>query len=459
MRAVDDRMTPRVPAVRCADPWHAVTTVAMRSKVLVAVVMSIALPACCQREHKAGPSDSIESAEPVPAPAPSRCSMVGKETIVGERSANANPDDDLLPFASEVGQATAFDGGFAVGVLHPQGGGTNHSVVTISLDGSASRVLALGASHGDAEPPRVFGQGASVGVAVLEPTGASRTLRIARVDADDVHWASELRQGVDESMAFDVVLGNERGIVVWDDVPKDRKVSGVYLSTFDAETFERPTQARVVTLPGVDADSPRVVRRPGGFWLFWLVRRLQDADYDAVYRAEDIAYRWLEVVPLDESGAVAGTPRRIGSDLGHVLAYDVVAASDGGALVAWRDDDTPSGSTGGQILTAMVRQGGIDGPDPVDDASTAVGAPTLMTGWFAIADATGPTRIAPIGADGKLADVLRGEDLFGMGEPLASRGDLMLVARPSGQAMRIFVARCTRDTLDAGTDLDAAAAP
>jgi hypothetical protein len=428
----------------------------MRSKVLVAVVTSIALPACCQREHKAGLPDPVESAEPAPASAPSRCNMIGKEMIVGDNPSNATPDDDLLPFASEVGQAAAFDGGFAVGVLHPQGGGTANSVVIVSPDGSSSRVLALGASHGDAEPPRVFGKGASVGVAVLEPTGSSRTLRIARIEGDSVRWASELRQGVDESMAFDVVLGKERGIVVWDDVPKDRKVSGVYLSTFEVDTFEHPTQPRVLTLPGVDADSPRAVPRPGGFWLFWLVRRPQDADYDAVYRAEDIAYRWLEVVPLDESGAVAGTPRRIGSDLGHVLAYDVVAAGDGGALVAWRDDDTPSGSTGGQILTAMVRQGGIDGPDPLDDASTAVGAPTLMTGWLSIADATGPTRIAPTGADGKLADVLRGENLFGMGEPLASRGDVMLVARPSGQAMRIFVARCTRDALDAGTSLDAA---
>jgi len=144
-----------------------------------------------------------------------------------------------------------------------------------------------------------------LGAALLEPTGASRTLRIARIDGETVHWASELQQGVDESMAFDVVLGNERGVAVWDDVPKDCEVSGVYLSSFKADTFGSPTPARVLTLPGIDADSPRLVVRPGGFWLFWLVRRPQETDYDARYRAEDIAYRWLEVVPLDDSGVMA----------------------------------------------------------------------------------------------------------------------------------------------------------
>ncbi len=436
----------------CADPGHGVTSVVMRTPVLVAAMAFIALSSCCNRDHIKTLQEPIDSAEPAPAAVPARCTMIGKETVVGDKPANPTSEDELLPFASEVGQGVAFDGGFALGVLHPAGGGTRNAVVTVSNDGSSSRVVELGDSHGDAEPPHVFAKGAVLGAAVLDPTGASRTLRLARIDGDTVHWASEIRQGVDESDAFDVVLGKERGLVVWDDVPKDRDVSGVYVSSFKVDTFESPTPARVVTLPGVDADSPRLVVRPGGFWLFWLVRRAQETDYDARYRAEDIAYRWLEVVPLDDAGLMAGAPRRIGSDTGHVLAYDVAASGDGGALVAWRDDDTPSGSMGGQLLVAMVRQGGIDGPDSVDDAHTGVGAPTLMNGWLAIADATGPTRIAPMSADGKLLDALRSEALLGMGEPLADRGDTMLIARPTGLAVRLFLAKCTREKLDAGDD-------
>lgn len=421
----------------------------MRTFVLVAAA-ALSVSSCCNREHRPSLQEPIESAEPAPEAVPARCEMIGKETVVGDKPASSS-DDEVLPFASEVGQGAAYEGGYAVGVLHPQGGGTSNAVVVVAADGAASRVVELGRSHGDADPPQVFSRGGTLGAAVLEPTGASRTLRIARIDGDAVHWAMEMQQGVDESLAFDISLGKEHGVAVWDDVPKDREVSGVFVSSFQADTFGSPTPARVVTLPGVDADSPRIVARPGGFWLFWVVRRPQEAEYDARYRAEDIAFRWIEVVPLDEAGVLAGTPRRIGLDTGHVLAYDVISTSDGGALVAWRDDDTPSGSIGGQLMVARVRQGGIDGPDPVEDARTGVGAPRLLRGWLSIADATGPTRIAPMGEDGKLGDELRAEGLLGMGEPLANQGDKLLVARPSGLAVRIFLVKCWSEKMDAGS--------
>ena len=377
--------------------------------------------------------------------------MVGGEMSIGQKSNTKADEQDLLPFAAEIGRAAWFDGGFAAGVVHQEGSGTRNAIVTLSEDGATSKLIALGASHGDADPPVVFARGRDLGAAVLEPTGASRSLRIARIEGDTVHWAAELRQGLDESLAFDVALGEERGVIAWDDLPKDRDVSAVMVSTFKREGFESPTAARPVTMPGVDADSPRLVERAGGFWLFWVARRSADGEYDARYRAEEISFRWIEVAPLDASGALAGSPRRIGANTGHVLAYDVSALSGTEVAVAWRDDDTPSGSIGGQLFTAVVRQGGIDGPDAVDDAHSGVGAPLLMPGWIAIADATGPTRLAPLGLDGKLLDILRSEELLGMGEPLVNHGDTMLVARPAGLAVRLFVARCGRERFDAGT--------
>ena len=406
---------------------------------------------CCNTDPK--PSDT-ESPETVSSAdkenRPARCRMVGREEVIGQKSGNDSDLDKVLPFATELGEGVAFDGGFAVGALRQEGGGTSSIVVTSNRDGTAWRVLSIGASHGDADAPRVFARGNLLGTALLEPSGASRTLRLASVDRDRVKWGAEYLQGHDESLAYDVVLGEERGVAVWDDVPKDREVSAIYVASFDSTTFERRGDARAVTLPGTDAEMPRLVERPGGFWLFWVARRPAPGKWDARYRAEDIDYRWLEAVPLDKVGALSGTPTKLGSQDGHVLAYDIAAMPDGSVVVMWRDDDTPSGSAGGQLLRVRVRLGGVDGPDPMENDQQGIGAPNVMPGWLAIADALGPTRLAPMNPDGSLVDHLASEVLFGAGEPVANQGDNLLVSRPDGVAMRLFVAQCGRSVIGAG---------
>jgi hypothetical protein len=413
---------------------------------------ALLLSACCKREpHPAPPSEIASAAELAPIASPPRCVPFGKEVIIGQ-SSKADDDGDFLPFATEIGQGAAYEGGFAIGALAKQGQGTAAVVALLDVDGDKSRLVKLGESHGDAEPPRVFGMGKTVGAGTLEPSGARRALRLARLDGDAVVWGAEFAQGNDESLAFDVALQGARGVAVWDDIPKDREVSGIFLATFDPGTFAGPTAPRVVTLPGTDGDNPRLVVRPGGFWLFWVARRPEASDFDARYRAEDLSYKWLEVVPLDERGALVGSARKVGAERGHVLVYDVAEGRDGSALVMWRDDDTPSGSAGGKLMRALVRLGGVDGPDVVDDANLGPGAPNVMPGWLAVADAASPTRIAPLAPDGALIDRLASEPLIGTGEPEASKGDVLLVSRPAGLAMKLLLAKCSREARDAGAD-------
>jgi len=410
------------------------------------------LPACCKHEPRLDPvSELPSSAEPAPVATPPRCVQLGKDVTIGLSSKDED-DQDFLPFATEIGQGATWDGGFAIGALAKEGTGTASVVALIAPDGSSSRVVRLGESHGDAEPPKVFGLGKTVGAGTLEPSGSKRALRLARVDGESVAWGAEFVQGNDESMAFDVALADKRGVVVWDDLPKDREVSGIFLATFDPSTFAGPSAPRVMTLPGTDGDNPRLVVRPGGFWLFWVARRPEESDFDARYRAEDLSFKWLEVVPLDERGVQSGNPRRIGSDRGHVLVYDVTEGRDGSALVMWRDDDTPSGSAGGRLMRALVRLGGVDGPDVIDDPNLGPGAPNVMPGWLAIADAASPTRIAPIAPDGAFIDRLASEPLMGNGEPEAAKGDVLMISRPSGLAMKLLLAKCTREVRDAGSD-------
>jgi hypothetical protein len=426
--------------------WHA--------PVCVAPLLLAA--ACCKHEPRLTSVEVPQSAEPPPVTTPPRCALVGKELVLGTASSPEAEIDEFMPFATEVGRGVAYDPGFAVGALTRQGEGTGAVVAFMAGDGTRSRVVSLGASHGDAEPPRVFARGSKVGAAVLEPSGNERSLRVARLDTDSVTWGAEFLQGNDEPLAFDVALSEKRGVAVWDDIPKDRDVSGIFVGTFDPNTFAGATPARVITLLGTDADEPRLANRPGGFWLFWIARRPEQSDFDARYRAEDISYKWLEVVPLDDKGALAGAPRKLGSDRGHVLVYDVAEGRDGSAIVMWRDDDTPSGSPGGRLRRALVRLGGVDGPDEIDDEHLGFGAPNVSSGWLAIADATNPTRIAPMGADGALLDRLGSEALLGSGEPLASKGETLLISRPAGVAVRLFVARCNGAGSDGGTALGGA---
>ncbi|MCU0690525.1 MAG: hypothetical protein MUF54_03910 [Polyangiaceae bacterium] len=411
------------------------------------------LAACCNTDPRRSEPDPAAQISSAPAERPARCTPLGTEHVLGPASATAEADlDKVLPFATEIGDGAGNASGFAVGALRQQSGGTNAVAVLVDVQGKAWRTVDLGQSHGDAEPPRVFAGDGILGAAMLQPSGASRSLQLARIDGDSIHWGAEFLQGLDGSLAYDVVVGAERGVAVWDGVPKDRDVGGVYVATFDRKTLGAPSMARVVTLPGTDADAPRVVPRPGGFWLLWVARRAAAADNEARYRAEDIAFRWLEAVPLDAQAALAGSPRRIGTNDGHVLAYDVVSGEGGAAVVVWRDDDTPSGSQGGQLYRARLHLGGIDGPDVIGGEHLGAGAPNVMQGWLSIADALGPTRLAPLGSAGELLDQLASEATLGAGEPVANLGDKLLVSRPSGLAVRLFVVSCIRGVLEAGTD-------
>jgi len=93
----------------------------------------------------------------------------------------------------------------------------------------------------------------------------------------------------------------------------------------------------------------------------------------------------------------------------------------------------------------------VEGPERIDEEHTGVGAPNVMPGWFAIADALGSTRLAPLSPDGKLTDKLLRESLLGSGEPIANHGNDLFVSRPEGTAMRLFVARCLSTAIDGGS--------
>lgn len=372
---------------------------------------------------------------------PPRCAAIGEPFVIGVGAAlEADGGDELLPFAAEVGQGAAFADGFAVGAIWQRGGGTVAAVVTLGADGRGGKVTELGTMHGDVDPPSVVAKGETLVVGSLGSAPNGRALRLAKIDRGSVTWGGSIAQKNDESQAFDLALGDARGIAAWDE---DGANGGtIELATFDLANLSRVTPARKVSAGGVDAESPRLVKRPGGFWLSYVGRSGGEDDPSVRYPAETIGHRWLEIVPLDANGSPTGPPRAVSAKDGHVIAYDVQSADDGGALLVFRDDDTPSGSSGGQLYRVAVHPSAVSGPEVLTDDRAGAGAPVLLGRWVGITDAADAPRLAPLAASSELAAPFAREPAIGTGEPLAAAQDVLLVARPAGKVVRLLAVKC-----------------
>ena len=154
--------------------------------------------------------------------------------------------------------------------------------------------------------------------------------------------------------------------------------------------------------------------------------------------------------PLDENGSPVAASRRVTPKDGHVVSFDMELGEDGGAIVTWREDDTPGGLEGGAVSGALVGLGGIGEPRVLAAEGVGPGTPDLLPGWIAIPGPNGIKKLGPITGRGELAGAPASEPAMGPGEPVAAgRDGTILVGRPAGKAMRLVVLRCSADG-DAG---------
>jgi len=148
-------------------------------------------------------------------------------------------------------------------------------------------------------------------------------------------------------------------------------------------------------------------------------------------------------MPLDENGAPTAMPRAVTPKDGHVLTFDLELGDDGSALIVWRDDDTPTGSIGGRLSSALVRSGGGVETHVLAEESFGAGVPDLLPGWLVISGVSGSTRLASLTDKGEITGSLDPEPALGNGVPLAAKAGAILLARPMGKAMRLGVVRCS----------------
>ena len=408
----------------------------------------------------AAPSSSLD-VPPVAAP---RCTRVGTQAyrigqnaLADEGSDDEDHDNDERPgaFGAEISRAVALPSGFAVGVRHDTGSGAHAAIATIVHDAATGTLIDLGRSRGDFDAPLVVPLGAGWLAGLLEPNASGSTLRIgASRGSDEPKWVLELEQGRDESLAFDLAPGPKAVIVAWDEVTRDGNLARVLWSALSADGTTIVRRPSAASSDRVDAETPRLVAKTGGFWLAYIARKVietpKDDDDAALERnpkgdreaAEKIDPSWIELMPLSETGEATGPARAVTPREGHALTFDLAATDDGAALLVWRDDDTPLGSHGGRVSVLTVLPSGGTDAQLLAEKDVGSGSPTLLRGWVALANAAGRAMLAPIGPNGAITGELRIEPAIGVGEPLVAVGVHVLTATSVGTAIDLSVVEC-----------------
>lgn len=386
---------------------------------------------------------------------------VGKETDEEDGEA----DDIALPFSPEVGTATAFAGGFAVGALLPAKGGATAVVVLLSPETALARKIELGKVHGDVPPPHVAAAGSSLLVAVPDGAPHGTLVRIARLD--DAHYGSpnagaEVPQGVGESEAFALEVGKQSAVLAWDEWDAKNGQEVIKTVSFSPSTPQKTTPPVVVSPPKIDAEAPRLVRRASGFWAAWIASPTKDPKPEDERgkdkeREPDLAPRpepqFLMLAPLDAVGAPAGAPLVVTSKSGHVTAFDFAPAKDDGALIAFRDAVTSDEQTpGGTVRVVLVRADGTIEPRALVEEDVGSGVPLLLpdeaapagvAGFLAVAGDSGAVRLSALDDSGRGRDALAPEPALGVATPLAAQRGSLFVARPHGGGLELGLLACS----------------
>jgi len=415
----------------------------------------------------AGPGASASasgSSAPEPSGPPARCEALGKEAafVLGDppppRPDAGVEEQQFAPFAAVLGRGAVSRDGFLLGALRDAEGGTIANLVRLGAKGQSPTEVRLARSRGDMEAPVVAAHEDAALVAMLEPDAGGRTLRLGRVVGDKVTWGAEIPQGMDESMAVDLAVSGDRAMLAWDDFDKDGDASRVVIAPFDARDVGGNIEPRPVTRPDADAETPRLFSRPGGYWLLYVVRgrlssvgavpaeaRDEPSDKDEVDEqrgGERMRYAWIEALPLTEKGEAAGEPRRVTPADGHAIAFDALADEEGAIQLAWRDERSPLGGSGGTVLAVRIDLGGVTEPVVVLDEDVGDGVPSLLPGWIAIMPLSGPMLLGRLTKQGDVEGAISPEPLIGRAQPIAAKGELILLGRPMGKAVELEVVSC-----------------
>ena len=446
------------------------------------VTFAVAAPSC-KRASSSGDAATEASAlsdadvDAAPTLLPARC----KPTEEGATLAEGADLADL-----EIGEAAPSRDGFAIGVVRKKEGQLVGSVAMASRDAAAVSFVDLGAPYADAPPPRPITQGETTYAffysrgetpkpaplakgATRAAAVETRELSLYRVAAGKAQLAATLAQQKDESLAFDAALasGDKGMLVAWDEDSIGLLRGEIKVQALGADA--KPLgPARAASPSTSDAELPRLARRRGGYWLVWVARRLESPDaapdpgHEVETPGEKRAFRWLELVLLDERGAVVGAVKRLTSATGHVSIFDLAARDGGGGrdgvevldIIARDDEQTVDGS-GGRVVRITVNGDAADPPIAIVADAVGRGVPDLLAGmpagdgasapaWLVYADTTDHVRLLPLDATRSPLAAPSAEDALDKSRPLLASPSGLLVAVPAEPKRQLKLVPCAR---------------
>lgn len=456
--------------------------------VLIAV-----LGTACSRKNGSGQSFGAASAS-APLPAASgrlerprlSCKNSGTSFSLGPVDNGASNNDEEsesqqtedLPFAVTVGSAVAHPNGYLVAAIDARDGGSHSVLAWLDREVSRGAVLDLGRVYGDAEPPRIIVRG-DEGFFVASDTDASGKLyRYGWIrglpSQPRIDWLSSFEQAIDGSPGYALAGNDESSIVAWDELERDTHRSKVLWAALDKSGHPIATAARISTRGKperaadwtlqstereTDAESPQIGAFGSGYWLAYLaseatkplaLKRAVDKlavpsaapGEDEEPRAIDLGRRGIWLQPLDARGQSKGKPVQVTARGARVVAYDLEATGDGGAVVAYRDADSAPGVEAQSIEVVRVRPDGGLERHRVDDERVGVGMPLLLgdsdlgasppgarSVWISFAGSNGETKLAELATTAPpVLEVIEEANLAGV-DLLLRRGSSLLVAR------------------------------
>ena len=409
-------------------------------------------------------------ADPAPSPAPSASSAIsapGSAAVVAESLPRCRVDGARLAVPGAdvvVGEGVIAADGLLVGVVRREGTKRMASVVRASLDLASVSVIEVGPSLGDDPPPTPRMRGATALVTWFTrrggadagggAMGATRLLEIARVEPSGLVAEGSIAQQADESLAYDVAwpegatASSAPGLVAWDeDAPPavaqalgDRGVVKVQLLGAGAKS-------RIASPEKSDAEVPRLLARPGGYWLAWLARRAEPtedagANGNPEGPGERRAYRWVEIVALDGKGEPTSAVRRVSPEKGRVASFDLVRTSapgDARVVVLVQDEAAHAEGAGERIAAYTIDGDKVEAADLLDGGVGHALADLLPQAgairWLAFTDPQERAHLLPLGPTLRIAGPSTTEPALDGARGLgASKPDTLYAVGPAAVA-------------------------
>ncbi len=426
---------------------------------LLAASLSFCVGGCHRASPQAASAPASDAdagaAEPIAPPivGPARC----RATEWGARLGDDGGGADL-----ELGDAILVGDAVAVALVHRSGGERVAALAFVRpAEDAPPRIIDLGPTLGDAPPPRIASRGTGV-VSAFHPTAKekggraggergdlARTLAVRSVSPDGASPLFSLDVQRDDSLASDVTVAGESGIVVWDEATSEPR--GVIRgASFAVGTGQRTGALFDLSPKDSDAEAPLAVAYGNGFAVAWIARG-PDPDTPAVDGSDlevpgEVRSRgWVELALVDERGVATAPVRRLTPAGGHVTAFDMTTAAvaragrgtDANALptllVAARDEGEALDGSGGTLLRVRVGPDGAQPPVALTTDGLGRGAPIFVEGstpWLSWAGPREQLRVLALDSDGAPSGLPSAEDAMEDERPVLAlpSGDLLVEA-------------------------------